>query len=158
MLEGAVMEYAKWFIGVISVSFVGVVVVFMFNLNEVNSMQQEVNYQIERHGGLTEDALRSLNEHAKENYGGGLAATPDDNAPLLFPEEGVPSSGFFIGEVKEDDGTYYYYSRSNDEPALYGTQINYALTRQIGNINGYAFFKPGVFGESASRVRGVVEN
>lgn len=53
MLEGAVMEYAKWFIGMISIMFISVAVIFMFKLNEVNSFQQEVNYQIERHGGLT---------------------------------------------------------------------------------------------------------
>lgn len=50
MMDSAVMEFAKWFIGIIAVAFVTTMVVFLFQLNQVNNFQQEVNYQIERHG------------------------------------------------------------------------------------------------------------
>lgn len=158
MLEGAVMEYAKWFIGMLSVMFITVAVVFMFRLNEVNSFQQEVNYQIERHGGLTQEAKIALNNKAKDAYGGCLASGPEDEAPCLFAADrnnpAVESSGFFIREYKKKaDGSSVYYDRGASQ-ARYGTQIHYVLTRQIGSISGTSFFKPSVLGTSASRVRG----
>lgn len=158
MLEGAVMEYAKWFIGMVSVMFITVAVVFMFRLNEVNSFQQDVNYQIERHGGLTQEAKMALNDQAKVAYGGCIVEGPEDNAPCLFEEdrvEGAKSSGFFIQEyVTKDDGTRAYYERSDDDQARYGTAIHYVMSRQIEHVSGTSFFKPSVAGTSASRVRG----
>lgn len=156
------MEYAKWFIGMVSVMFITVAVIFMFRLNEINSFQQEVNYQIERHGGLTEEAKIALNEHAKKAYGGCLVGSGKDNDACLFAEDranpDVASSGFFIREYKVNpDGTWVYYDRSNEEQARYGTPIRYVISRQIGNINNVSFLKPAVLGASASRVRGVVD-
>ncbi|WP_454101575.1 hypothetical protein [Metabacillus sp. SLBN-84] len=157
MLEGAVMEYAKWFIGMISVMFITVAVVFMFRLNEVNSFQQEANYQIERHGGLTQEAKIALNDKAKMAYGGCIVDGPDDGAECLLESDrndpSVKSSGFFIREYKTEDGSSVYFDRG-DEQARYGTAIHYVLTRQIGSINGSSFFKPAVTGTSSSRVRG----
>lgn len=152
------MEYAKWFIGMLSVMFITVAVVFMFRLNEVNSFQQDVNYQIERHGGLTQEAKVALNDKAKTAYGGCLASGPEDNAPCLFEADRndatMKSSGFFIREYKsQEDGSAVYYDRV-DEQARYGTEIHYVLIRQIGSISGASFFKPSVLGTSASRVRG----
>lgn len=158
MLEGAVMEYAKMFIAMLGIMFIAVAVIFMFRLNEVNSFQQDVNYQIERHGGLTEDAKIALNEKAKTAYGGCIVESSANNAPCLFEadrnDESVKSSGFFIREYKtEDDGSAVYYDRGGEQ-ARYGTTINYVLTRQIGDVSGTSFFKPAVLGTSASRVRG----
>lgn len=157
MLEGAVMEYIKWFIGLVSIAFICVMVVFMFRLNEVNSFQQEVNYQIERHGGLTDEAKIALNAHTKNAYGGCLAESPEDNAACLIPGEEGPSSGFFVREfVVAADGSMAYKDRSDAEQARYGTKIDYVITRQIGNlsIGGESLLKPSVVGSSSSRVRG----
>ena len=157
MLEGAVMEYGKWFIGMVSTMFIIVAVVFMFRLNEVNTFQQDVNYQIERHGGLTDEALVALNKRAKSAYGGCIVTGPEDNSKCLFNEDrnnsSVTSSGFFIKEYKMKNGSASYYNRGNTQ-ARYGTQINYVITRQIGNVGKKSFFKPSVVGTSASRVRG----
>ncbi|MCR6108712.1 hypothetical protein HXA34_20660 [Salipaludibacillus agaradhaerens] len=158
MFEGAVMEYVKWLLGLISIMFIAVVVVFMFKLNEVNSFQQEVNYQIERHGGLTDEALAVLNEKAKAVYGGCLLATSDDGSPCLFGDEygdgNMTSSGFSVREYQmQDDGTGVYINRG-DEQARYGTPIHYVVTREIGRVGGKTFLKPAAVGMSSSRVRG----
>lgn len=159
MMDGAIMEFVKWFIGIISVAFVAMVVVFLFKLNEVNGFQQEVNYQIERHGGLTEDAMVELNDVAKQSYGGCIVETTEDGAACYFEadqnDEDVKSSGFFVMEIDErSDGTQVFRVRDEDDKARYGENINYGITRQIGSINGVSFLKPAVLGESASRVRG----
>ncbi|WP_078598375.1 hypothetical protein [Evansella clarkii] len=162
MLDGAIMEYAKWFIGIVSFFFITMAVIFMFQLNEVNSFQQDVNHQIERHGGLTEEALVVLNDRAKLAYGGCLAASPEDNAPCLFEEDrnddNVKSSGFFVREYQmQEDGQNVYYDRGENQ-ARYGTPIHYVITREIGNWGESSFFKPSVVGTSASRVRGTASH
>lgn len=162
MLEGAAMEYVKWMIGLISASFIATAVIFMLQLNAMNTFQQEVNYQIERHGGLTSSAMNDLNEYAKENHGGCIVESSEDNAPCWKTEDrdnNVESSGLFVSEFTEKpigEG-YVYKTRLDGEKARYGTPIDYVLTRQIGQIKGISVFKPTVIGESASRVRGDVD-
>lgn len=148
MMEGAVMEYAKWFIGMVSLFFIIIAVVFMFKLNEMNVFQQEVNYQIERHGGLTEEAIESLNVFAKEKFG-------IDSDSAITTSKSVMESGeyhFFLQEYKKDGGRDVLYYR--EEPARYGTPITYVLRRKIAS--GILTIEPSIVGESASRVRGVV--
>lgn len=155
------MEYAKWFIGLVSIVFIAVMCVFMFKLNEVNSFQQEVNYQIERNGGLTEEAKISLNNHAKKSYGGCIAESAEDATVCLFEDDraaGTPSSGFFVNEFKVIGGQRQYYNRQDGDEARYGTKIEYAITRQIGNGRMLAEMTPAVIGSSASRVRGTGGN
>lgn len=154
------MEYAKWFIGLLSLMFIVVLAVFLFRLNEMNSFQQEVNYQVERHGGLTEEAKVALDEHARQSYGGCIVESSEHNAPCLYPKnaDDTVTSGFFVNEfvVVDDNGTdkRQFYNRPNDQQARYGTKIEYAITRQIGTGKLMATMTPSVIGSSASRVRG----
>lgn len=156
------MEYAKWFIGLLSLMFIVVLVVFLFRLNEVNSFQQEVNYQIERNGGLTEDAKMALDEHARQSYGGCIVESPEHNAPCLFKRDAndTVTSGFFVKEfeVLADGSRRYIDVRANSDQARYGTKIEYAITRQIGTGKLMATMTPSVIGSSASRVRGTSSN
>lgn len=159
MMDSAVMEFAKWFIGIIAVAFVTTMVVFLFQLNQVNNFQQEVNYQIERHGGLTESALVELNDVAKSNYGGCIVESYEDGAPCFFANDQddpeMKSSGFFVQEIERgNNGETTFIVRDDDDQAAYGTAIEYGMTRQIGSIAGESFLKPAIIGESASRVRG----
>lgn len=155
MLDGAIMEYVKWFIGIVSTVLMAVLVVFMFKLNEMNAFQQEVNYQIERHGGLTPAAMAELDKHAKEAYGGCLAKTAESVATCVDGTPATETSGFFVKEyVVDDAGNKSYYTRPAGQEARYGTQVRYVLTRQIGDVDNLTMFKPAVIGSSASRVRG----
>lgn len=161
MLEGAVMEYVKWFIGMVSLFMISVAVILMFNLNEVNSFQQEVNYQIERNGGLTPEALQALDQHARNAYGGCLAATDEFKAPCLFPQAGdTGSSGFYVKEYivtgadASGNDILQWYERPSTQQARYGVPVRYVIVRNIGDMEVMSLFKPQVIGSSASRVRG----
>lgn len=150
MMDNAVMEYVKWFIGLTSMAFVLILVVFLFKLNEVSGFQQEVNYQIERNGGLTNDAMASLNQIAIDNYGGCLMKTKDDSSDK--------SSGFFVSEIVDiGGGKYAFYDRPDGVTARYGTPVKYVIVRSIGKIESL-IMKPSVVGESASRIRGTSDN
>lgn len=152
MMEGAVMEYVKWFIGIVSAIFLVMVVVMMFRLNEVNTFQQEVNYQIERNGGLTETARRDLNEYAETQHNGYVSFSLDDNENE-YSSSDTNFSGFSLVEIEENgDGGYQVLVRG-DKQAKYGTPIKYAMVRNIGSFGDFSL-DPAVMGESASRVRG----
>lgn len=155
MMEGSVLEFVKWFLGMMILSAIITFGVFMFRLNEVNSFQQEVNYQIERHGGLTPTAMKKLNEQAKLSYGGCLLKSNDDDKTCYDPaDKGGPSSGFAVREFKITGTTKQYYTRGDTEKARYGDQVNYVITRSIGNIQDVSFLKPATIGSAGSRVRG----
>lgn len=163
MMEGVVMEYVKWFVALVGIAFIAVSAVFMFKINELNSFQQDVNYQIERHGGLTEDAMVALNDRAKAQYGGCLAAGPEPGVGCLdvpgndLSDPEAPRSGFFVAEIKQNGSAQEWSYRGNDEQARYGTSINYGVTREIGQwgSNDSPLIRPAVVGMASSRVRGV---
>jgi len=144
MLEGSIMEYVKWTIIIVSLFFISIVVMGMFKLTEVNSFQQEVNYQIERNGGLTEQAFTDLDEFVRDNYGSCVIGMDDP-----VPED--CKDPFRLAEFDNDTKTWV--SRGNTK-ASFGTQIHYAIKRSVGEIQGHSIFEPSVIGTSASRVRG----
>ncbi|TRZ39364.1 hypothetical protein CEQ21_07325 (plasmid) [Niallia circulans] len=77
MQEGAVMEFFKWFLGL--TLFMGLISFAMlcFDLGNINSFKQQVNYQIERQGGLTETAVANLDEYSKKYYHGNFTVESD---------------------------------------------------------------------------------
>lgn len=149
MLEGSIMEYIKWIVIIISLFFISIVVMAMFKLNEVNTFQQEVNYQIERNGGLTEQAIANLNDFVEEAYGSCVIGMDEDD-PV---PEGCKDPFRLREFVVNDDDSKTWYDR-DDKAAPFGTQIHYAIKRTVGDIKGMPVFEPTVIGTSASRVRG----
>lgn len=69
-MEHSIMEQFKLLSWILLT--IGSVVVFLFcyQVSDVNSYKQQVNYQIERKGGLTEEAIVELNNYSKTHYNG----------------------------------------------------------------------------------------
>lgn len=156
MLEGAFMEYAKWIIGLFSAAAMLTVVIFLFQLNSMNTFQQEVNYQIERHGGLTPEAMYELNAYAKSNYGGCITISYEDSGTCYFEaDKELPTSGIYVREYVNTDSGFEYYTRPSGELEPYGSDIKYILSRHIGSSAEISVMKPVVYGEGVSRVRGL---
>lgn len=169
MMEGAIMEYVKWFIGIMSGFFTLLLVIFLFQLNEINTFQQEVNYQIERHGGLTTEAKSDLSRYAETQHNGYVSFSLENNKPspgvhnvvdgkvVDSSGEVLAFSGFSLVEVEADanssDLVVYHRGSDADDQERYGEPIMYALKRHVGSIGDFTL-EPVVMGESASRVRG----
>ncbi|WP_242281727.1 hypothetical protein, partial [Bacillus cereus group sp. BfR-BA-01454] len=62
-----------WFIGLFLIVLIVAVTVLCIKVSNVNSYKQQVNYQIERHGGLTEVAVQNLKEYSDKHYKGAFA-------------------------------------------------------------------------------------
>jgi hypothetical protein len=70
MQESAIMEIVKWFIGLFLIVLMVAVAIFCIQVSNVNSYKQQVNYQIERQGGLTKVAIQNLNAYSDKHYKG----------------------------------------------------------------------------------------
>lgn len=70
MQEGTIMELVKWFIGLMIVMMIVSLSIFLLELSNINTFKQQVNYQIERQGGLTETAITKINEYSNKYYNG----------------------------------------------------------------------------------------
>lgn len=63
-------EMLKYLSGILLLFTFVAMGVFLYDLSEVPTMKQQINYQIERNGGLTSEALAKIDEHARENFRG----------------------------------------------------------------------------------------
>lgn len=77
MQEGASMEFVKWFIGLLGLMFLISLTIFFFDMGNVSSFKQQVNYEIERQGGLTETAVENINQYSTDYYKGAYEIESD---------------------------------------------------------------------------------
>lgn len=77
MQEGTVMELVKWFCGLFLIMMFISLTLFFFQFGNINSFKQQVNYQIERQGGLTESAVANINQYSNEMYNGAFEIESD---------------------------------------------------------------------------------
>lgn len=77
MQEGAIMEFVKWFIGLFLLFTLASFTLFAIDVSSVNNFKQQVNYEIERNGGLTSDAVANLEEYSETYYKGQFEVVSD---------------------------------------------------------------------------------
>ncbi len=68
MLEGTTMELSKIFISIFMILSIASVSIFFINLNQAQDFKQMVNYQIERHGGLTTETQTKIKNYSKDHF------------------------------------------------------------------------------------------
>lgn len=68
MQEGAIMELYQWLLGLMAVMMIISITLFFYEVSNVNSFKQHVSYQVERQGGLTDTAIKDINEYSKKYY------------------------------------------------------------------------------------------
>lgn len=68
MQEQTIFEVVKWFIGLTLILMLVSIGLFCYQLQTINTYKQEINYQIEREGGLTSVAIEKLSSDSKKNY------------------------------------------------------------------------------------------
>ncbi|MBT2604959.1 DUF4320 family protein [Bacillus sp. ISL-53] len=77
MQELSIMEFVKWFIALLVIMMLISLSMFFIELSNVNSFKQQVNYQIERQGGLTDPALSNIKQISDDYYNGTFTVTSD---------------------------------------------------------------------------------
>lgn len=84
MQEGAVMEIVKWFLALLMLMLLIAFTIFAINTSAINNFKQQVNYEIERNGGLTEEALESIGEYSEDYYGGRFKVESENTGKVEF--------------------------------------------------------------------------
>lgn len=88
MQEQSIMEIVKWFIGLFLVMAMISVGLFCYQLQDINTFKQQVNYQIERRGGLTDVAIQNIKKYSEKNYNGRYKIQSDKlNQKVGYGEE-----------------------------------------------------------------------
>lgn len=77
MQEQSIMEMVKWITGVWLCYLILAVGLLVYDLAEAPNMKSQINYQVERNGGLTTTAVNNINKYAKENMRGTYVITSD---------------------------------------------------------------------------------
>lgn len=70
MLEGSIMEMGKFYISLFIIFSMVSLALFFSEINYANDFKQYVNYQIERNGGLTGDAIVKVEDYNQEHFKG----------------------------------------------------------------------------------------
>lgn len=70
MLEQPLSEIFRYLFGMILMCFILSVAIFCYQIQEVNTFRQQVNYRIERRGGLTDEAMAEITEYTNDYYQG----------------------------------------------------------------------------------------
>ncbi|MCM3113654.1 hypothetical protein [Lederbergia lenta] len=70
MLEGSTMEMGKLYISLFIIFSMVSLALFFSEINHANDYKQYVNYQIERNGGLTGEAIDKVETYNQKHYGG----------------------------------------------------------------------------------------
>ncbi|WP_142425280.1 hypothetical protein [Enterococcus casseliflavus] len=69
-LDHSVSEIFRMLLGFFLACCLLSVVVFSYQLQTLNTFRQQVNYRIERKGGLTTEAVKEINQYSKEYFHG----------------------------------------------------------------------------------------
>ncbi|MGV6981803.1 hypothetical protein [Bacillus pumilus] len=70
MIEGSVMTLFKVYIFCFSLVLSTDTAASLIRMNQLEDFKQYTNYQIERNGGLTKDALQAIEEKNQNSFGG----------------------------------------------------------------------------------------
>lgn len=77
MQEATTMEMVKYYIFIFLTVCLVSLAIFFFEVSNVNSYKQQVNYEIERSGGLTPEVVEQLDEYSKTYYKGIFTISSD---------------------------------------------------------------------------------
>ena len=70
MLESSTMEMGKLYISLFIIFSMVSLALFFSEINHANDFKQYVNYQIERNGCLTGEAIEKVHDYNQEQFGG----------------------------------------------------------------------------------------
>ena len=91
MLEGSIMEFVKWFVYLFLLFFALAIFMFFFEVSQTNRFEGYVNTQIERHAGLTPEAVSNIKMENENYYNGRYTVSIDPDgttSDVTFTNDG----------------------------------------------------------------------
>lgn len=79
MKENTITMLTNLFVGLFLIIGIFALAIFFFEMQNVNSFRQTVNYTIERNGGLNQNIVDELNQHSADFFNGRFVVKGDSN-------------------------------------------------------------------------------
>ena len=133
MEEHSVEEIFKYFTTMVCILFIVFLAMFITKLNQIGEFEQNVNYAIERNGGLNKKARKEILAYSRNKYGmlsrNNKYVTEDElstNPGKYFkPATGEPTDSYeYIYNIKPVDPSKY-------KTVQYGTKVTYTIKAKI---------------------------
>lgn len=133
MPEHSVEEIFKYFTTMVCILFIIFLAMFITKLNQIGEFEQNVNYAIERNGGLNKEAKKEILAYSRDKYGmlsrNNKYVTADElstNPGKYFnPATGAAKTGYeYIYNIKPVDPSKY-------KTVQYGTKVTYTIKAKI---------------------------
>lgn len=114
MLEGSVMEVVKWFTYLMMFFTAVAAFIFFYQVGQTNRFEGYIDTQIERHGGLTPEAVANIEAENENYYNGryivqgytyedGQLVQPEQHSSFEDAEHTVMEQSLAYGDVVEYD-------------------------------------------------------
>lgn len=161
-MEHSIMEIMKWWLTFFFILFLVSIATFLMQVQDSNSIKQSVNYTIERNGGLTADAVKTLDDISKSGYGGrftvnGLLETDYvwDTTKNYPVKKGDASKVNQTNNVKTlvRVNNDYYRSVEQTPKVAFGEQVHYQVQLNVSILFFDIPMKTTFNGTSVSQIR-----
>ncbi|MGG0888913.1 hypothetical protein [Cytobacillus horneckiae] len=117
MLEGSTMELGKLYISLFIIFSMVSLTIFFTEVNHANDFKQYVNYQIERNGGLTGEAMSKVESYNQEHYGGKFKVQSNQmNQQFAFGQE--------VDYLVTREHTFFFLPILSQEISIKGSAIS----------------------------------
>ncbi|MGE1145697.1 hypothetical protein [Bacillus pumilus] len=88
MMEGSITAIFKMYLFLLCILAILSVAIFFIQVNQINEYKQIVNYQIERNGGLTPEAISKLKDYDQKHFSGRFSIeSPMLNQKVKYGDE-----------------------------------------------------------------------
>lgn len=133
MEEHSLEEIFKYFTTMVCILFIVFLAMFITKLNQIGEFEQNVNYAVERNGGLNKKARKEILAYSRNKYGmlsrNNKYVTEDElsaNPGKYFkPATGAAKTGYeYIYNIKPVDPSKY-------KTVQYGTKVTYTIKAKI---------------------------
>lgn len=140
MPEHSVEEIFKYFTTMVCILFIIFLAMFITKLNQIGEFEQNVNYAIERNGGLNKNARKEILAYSRDKYGmlskGNKYVTTDELSNNSGNKYFNSSTGAATTNSDKAKSYEYIYNVKPVDPSTYktvqyGTKVTYTIKASI---------------------------
>lgn len=120
MLEGSVMEIIKWVTFIALILMALALFLFFYQVGQTNRFESYVVTQVERHAGLTDEAVANIKQENETFYNGRYVVTVDDESVPDDITVTTDEDGYSVMSEPMDFGQAVAFDVEGSYPILFG--------------------------------------
>lgn len=140
-MEGSIMEFVKWFLYLLLMFMALALFMFFFQVGQTNRFEGFVTSQIERHGGLTPQAVENIEIENQNYYDGRYTVSIDEagtSADVTYAQQDAADKYTEAGELSSDYIHEYGAHSVMNETLAYGDVLSYNVRAEYPILFGWS--------------------